>query len=349
MMTDLLPLFNELLKKYDASPITSQPLILSRFDHFIDEAYKINTRINEVKVFLKDIRPSYLAKDIHTRRLNSIAKKRRSKFLTDRDKEEIDAKIKQIFRELDAGIRVLAEAEDVRRQTEISLIRRKYGHWGLGSLGTWAIGGIGELKSPEQEQEEFRVNTISAHRENVLYFLRHRLQKWANQQASMMEKRISREIERNRNLLGQVRLDQISDTGTNLNVSTSEQNHLDSLAPPEYADLKINHELSSEQIQIFEKDNQDMVQRYETTLNQVRVAEKSLVEISELQNQLVHNLSVQSAHIEQLIADSHLTSENVGGGNKQLKEASQRKSTAKYVFYASCGLSLSLVIWDLFT
>jgi syntaxin 18 len=78
-----------------------------------------------------------------------------------------------------------------------------------------------------------------------------------------------------------------------------------------------------------------------------RTAEKSLMEISELQTQLVNNLQMQSENIEQLEMDSLNTTENVGGGNKQLKKATQRKSTAKYVFYASCGLSLFLVVWDL--
>ena len=59
------------------------------------------------------------------------------------------------------------------------------------------------------------------------------------------------------------------------------------------------------------------------------------------------NLNIQSAHIEQLVADSEFTTDNVGGGNQQLKKATERKSTAKYVFYASCGLSLFLVVWDL--
>ena len=71
------------------------------------------------------------------------------------------------------------------------------------------------------------------------------------------------------------------------------------------------------------------------------------MEISELQTQLVNNLATQSAHIDQLVADSLFTAENVGGGNKQLKKAAERKSTAKYVFYASCSLSAFLIIWDL--
>lgn len=71
------------------------------------------------------------------------------------------------------------------------------------------------------------------------------------------------------------------------------------------------------------------------------------MEISELQSQLVNNLQAQSESIEQLESDSINTTENVGGGNKQLKKAAERKSTAKYVFYASCGLSVFLVVWDL--
>lgn len=78
-----------------------------------------------------------------------------------------------------------------------------------------------------------------------------------------------------------------------------------------------------------------------------RTAEKSLIEIAELQTQLVNNLAVQSAHIEQLESDSFLTSENVGSGNKELKRATERASTARYIFWASCSLSLFLVVWDI--
>ena len=72
-----------------------------------------------------------------------------------------------------------------------------------------------------------------------------------------------------------------------------------------------------------------------------------MLEISELQTTLANNLATQSAQIDQLVADSFYTTENVGGGNKELKRATERKRTAKYVFYASCGLSLFLITWDL--
>ena len=77
-----------------------------------------------------------------------------------------------------------------------------------------------------------------------------------------------------------------------------------------------------------------------------RTAERSLINISELQTTLANNLAVQAAHVDQLVADTLTTTENVGGGNKQLKRAAERKSTAKYVFYASCSFSVFLVVYD---
>jgi t-SNARE complex subunit (syntaxin) len=79
-----------------------------------------------------------------------------------------------------------------------------------------------------------------------------------------------------------------------------------------------------------------------------RSAEKSLLEISELQTTLASNLSIQSAHIDQLVADSFTTTENVGSGNKELKKATERKSTARMVFYGTSAFCLTLVLWDLF-
>ncbi|KAF3352897.1 Ribosome assembly protein 1 [Verticillium dahliae VDG1] len=106
-------------------------------------------------------------------------------------------------------------------------------------------------------------------------------------------------------------------------------------------------DLTEEQIQMFEKGNQDMLQHYNSTLDKVRTAEKSLIEISELQTLLVGNLATQSANIEQLVADSENMGDNVGGGNKQLKEATKRPSAARYTFFASAGLCAFLIAWDL--
>ncbi len=76
--------------------------------------------------------------------------------------------------------------------------------------------------------------------------------------------------------------------------------------------------------------------------------EKSLTEISELQSTLANNLSIQSAHIDQLVDDSFNTTENVGGGNRELRRATERRSTAQMVFWSTCAFCTTLVLWDLF-
>ncbi len=73
-----------------------------------------------------------------------------------------------------------------------------------------------------------------------------------------------------------------------------------------------------------------------------------MIEISELQTVLVSNLEVQSAHVEQMVADSFNTTENVEKGNKELKKALDRPSTARYTFYAASSLCLFMVVWDFF-
>lgn len=71
------------------------------------------------------------------------------------------------------------------------------------------------------------------------------------------------------------------------------------------------------------------------------------MEISELQNMLVGNLTAQSAHIDQLVAESFETTEGVGRGNKELKKSAARASPARYTFFAATSLCAFLVIWDL--
>jgi syntaxin 18 len=43
-----------------------------------------------------------------------------------------------------------------------------------------------------------------------------------------------------------------------------------------------------------------------------------------------------------------LTTENVGTGNKELKRATERKSTARMLFYGTSMFCLTLVLMDLF-
>jgi len=284
--------------------------------------------------------------------------------LTDREREDVDANAKQMIRELNASIRALDDAEQLRRETESAIIRKKYAG-GLSALSSWASGGDSLGRSPEHAAAEAQAQQTGMHRDGVLWFLRQRLESCCRTQQDMMETRLTREMEKTRGLMAPPAADfaEFAPTATKRRTSTGSTAHQESSAA--YQDL------TEEQVQMFEEGNQDMMKHYESTIGKVRyvvreeragvgalrarhlltlfrrTAEKSLLEISELQSLLVNNLATQSAHIEQLVTDSFSTTENVGGGNKELKKAAERPSAARYTFFAASGLCAFLVIWDL--
>ncbi|KAJ4300633.1 hypothetical protein N0V88_003318 [Collariella sp. IMI 366227] len=272
-MADLTTAFNALLEGREAPP--TKPFSSDTADEFLKEAYRIQN--------------------------GSIA-------LTDRDREEIDANAKINLRDLNASIRALEDAEQLRQNTEAALLRKRLSR-GLGVLGSWAHG-------------------AGAHRESVIWYLRTRLQETARTQQRMMETRLTREMEKNRRGV----------VANGAEVSLQEEE--DRKKPAEDS-------LTDGQKQLFEKGNQDMIKHLESTLDKVRTAESSLVEIAELQNLLVNNLATQSAHIDQLVADSFETTEGIGKGNKELKKSAGRASPARYTFFTAAGLCTALILWDL--
>jgi syntaxin 18 len=150
-------------------------------------------------------------------------------------------------------------------------MRKKYARTGLGALSTWAAGGASQGKSYDQEQDEAKAGAIKMHRESVLWYLRQKLQECGSFQASMMERRIMREMEKNKSVLYKARGKPLPELG----------GFEDAPMPPQKHSSKTMHlegqktqnpedELSPEQLQMFEKENQDMMKHYEATLDQVR-------------------------------------------------------------------------------
>ena len=174
-----------------------------------------NSRIASLHTYLRTIRQAYLstAPPRKSHLLSSSASKQQQQpqHLTDQDKEQVDASAKQMLRELHGSVRVLADAERLRRDTEAAQIRRKYAGR-LGALGAWAAGSdggvggiIGGRRSPEHAAAEEAAAALAAHREGVLWFLRTRLGAAADTQRAMMDVRLTREIERNRSVLAKAR------------------------------------------------------------------------------------------------------------------------------------------------
>jgi syntaxin 18 len=278
------------------------------------------------------------------------------------------------LRDLNARIRALEDAEQLRQNTATALLQKKYSH-GLGALGSWAAGGgaLGMGKSSEQAAAEASARQLGAHRESVVWFLRQRLQETAKTQQRMMETRLTREMEKNRSVLAKARGPVMAATGretSDLSMGRPRGNlggGVTALSIEEeerWPSHMLQDVLTEGEKQMFEKGNQDMLKHFETTLDKVRqvnalriavalganvdyrTAEQSLIEISELQNLLVNNLATQSAHIDQMVAESFDTTEGIGKGNKELKKSASRASPARYTFFAATGLCAILVAWD---
>lgn len=297
-------------------------------------------RISDLYRELRSIRPAYLSAAQPSRRRSD-----RARPLTDTERDAIDAQSKQLLRQLNGAITGLKQAEDVRNQTHESITLSKRAQGGLMGLGRWAAGGAQTAKSPEEELEEQARETIKAVRESIIAYLQQRLGEAMRVQGEMMDIRLTREVEKSKSILaksaGNGHLAHSFD-----NASDSKRQRYSEDLQDESTETAKRPELSQEQLQLFAEENHELLRHYEDQLDQVRTAEKSILEISELHSTLHANLTQQSENISQLVQDSYLTTENLGKGNKELKRASERKSTAQLVFWSTCGFCGFLVVWD---
>lgn len=110
---------------------------------------------------------------------------------------------------------------------------------------------------------------------------------------------------------------------------------------------QIETTLSPEQLQLFASENSALLSHYSSQLTRVTQAEKSLLEIADLQNQLVGHLDVQAELVGQVVADAADTEGDVSRGNRELKRAGERKSLARRVYWGTVVVCGVCVVWDL--
>ena len=230
--------------------------------------------MTELHTELRNLRQAYLSTaaprktQLHAATRNGAS---RPVHLTDRDREEIDARAKMTLRDLNARIRALEDAEELRRNTEQALIQKKFSR-GFGALGSWAAGGggLGGNKSSEQQAAETAARQLSMHREGMIWFLKSRLRDAAATQQQMMETRLGREVEKNRSVLARARGPITA--GASLRETGDRTMHIPNLAAEEDDKKRSGAavDLTEDQLQMFEKGNQDMLKHYESTLDKVR-------------------------------------------------------------------------------
>lgn len=176
----------------------------------------------------------------------------------------MDANAKQMIRELNAGIRALDEAEQLRRDTETAVIRKKHAS-GLSVLSSWASGGNASSKTAEHTAAEARAQQGDMHRDGVLWFLRQRLELCCRTQQDMMETRLTREMEKTGGFLPPP----ATDFAVFAPPATESRPPVASTSGA--ADETAAWQgLTEEQVQMFEEGNQDMTRHYESTLDKVK-------------------------------------------------------------------------------
>ncbi|BDD58091.1 hypothetical protein MPDQ_007632 [Monascus purpureus] len=349
-------------------------------DEFLKEAYRINSHINSLLSYLHSIRHSYLSitrpKSYHRRGTstgsgsisslhgghghghgNVNVNVQPKQHLTDQERDSIDSSTALLLRDLSSSIETLSSAESLRQETEATLLRKKYGYT-KNLLWRWA-GGAGASSStspratPEQVQDEEVARTISTFREGVVWFLRRGLERAMKLQGGMVERRIERAREREKSVLYMNRGGSAGDFYGGSAATTATATTLSAAAAATDSALSrgdianIESQLSPEQLQLFAEENDIMLRQYEDTLGKVQNAEKSLLEIASLQQTLVAHLATQEDYIGQLVADAVTMETNISRGNKELRRASERRSTAQAVFWGTVGLCTWLVFWDL--
>ncbi|EZF72429.1 hypothetical protein H105_05475 [Trichophyton soudanense CBS 452.61] len=372
-MTDLTPAVNDLLRARGSSLLSGETSSPSgaQVDEFLKEAHRINVHISSLLAYLKSIRTVYLSTvparpSGHTQNtdfnLLNPSSSSISTHLTDPERDSIDSSTASLLQDLSRSIGNLASAESLRAQTQASVLRKKFGHGKLNErLWQWAGGGgaVDVPRSSEQEEVEDTEKNLVGMRESVLWFLRRGLEGAAEVQREMVEKRIERVIEKEKSVLykskaGQMPIHtQVEGSSGGISGGSGRYDGGDEdvlrgrdVSLDEKEAAAIESQLSPEQLQLFAQENDGMLKYYEDTLGKVQNAEKSLLEISSLQQTLVAHLATQEDYINQLVRDAESTHANVGRGNKELKRASERRSEAQMVFWATVVLCVWLILWD---
>ena len=201
-----------------------------------------------------------------------------AKYLTDAQRNEVDASAKQLLRDLNFSITRLQDTEQVRQQAQSSLAYKKRAKRGLGALGRWAAGGAITAKSPEEEAEEAKTNTIKAHRESIIWYLQRALEECGRFQSAMMEIRLTREVEKSKSVLYKARgtMPSSDDFGGMNGAHSKEADYRGKTSQVHEAEAAATEQqLDPEQLQLFAQENQDLLKHYEDHLDQVRYANDS--------------------------------------------------------------------------
>ncbi|CEJ04091.1 hypothetical protein RMCBS344292_18060 [Rhizopus microsporus] len=306
-----------------------------RYDLFTKEAYRIYRHIVSLKRFLLAIRPVYLntsnrpgsrRKDQHDLNISSTDQlfslfPTHITQLTDRERDEIDFQAKLIIKRCMDRVKELEESEKIRLEKEATKPVTRLAHF-LQSV-------LPAVSSTE--------DMLSVHRSSITWLLNQQLMEVSKVQKDQQEIRLTREIEKSENQLARSTMMPVLNSQPLVEQVDAEQIEMD----------EFEKMLSKEQMQMLERENSTMLESLNNTLNQIKTAEKALLEISTLQTQLTNHLAAQTVQTDRLYADAVTTTETVERGNVQLLSAKERnRSSRKFILAFLLGASFVLLFLD---
>jgi syntaxin 18 len=205
------------------------------------------------------------------------------------------------------------------------------------------------LAPPKEDDAE---PLIAAHRGTIIWTLNDMLAKLSAAQTNMQEERAKRRDERNRTLGGgaareaaqlQIAAERSGGSGNGPMPAPAAALNITPADEP-----AIEEQLSAHQLQQFESENNALLEHMESQLSSVLAAERSLLEISAMQTELVRHLVQQTEIIDRLYDEAVGSVSEMGAANKQLKRAKERSGEARLmllVFLIGATFSLLFLNW----
>ncbi|KAK5936797.1 syntaxin ufe1 [Knufia obscura] len=368
--TDLASTLSSILVEAHKSDPIDPHVSFKTLDSFLLEAKQINKSIRDLLSYIRAIRTPYLStappprrNQKHGRTTSQIqtALGTVPTYMTDLQREDVTSQTNALLRDLRDSIENLRTAANIQHQTVQKRLESKYGK-STNFLLRWAAGGndagVGDAgKTEERVEEEGREDTVYRFRNDVLYYLRFWYEKVWRSQYDMVETWSERQREkaasmlydeRNRNVKLQRNVEDVTGVDGDASYSNMDMRGRDKYNPAlDPYGGEVGQELSPEQLQLFEEENSSLAKHYNDQLNQVTQVEKSLLEISSMQQTIQENLEVQGEMVSSLVVNAERTDENVQRGNKELKRATEKTRIPKILYHTTLYLCAGLIVWDL--
>ncbi|GAA5832251.1 hypothetical protein JCM11251_004295 [Rhodosporidiobolus azoricus] len=281
------------------------------------------------------------------------------RWLSDRERDEIDFGVKVALRKSVDRVRELEEMEKVR------LAKAKQETFKAGRL-------FGSSSSPTSD-------ILTSHRSYVTLYLNALLAAVSQRQRDQQEARVKRQLDKTQSLggLGGGGALGMDDLGRKMAIKAKadysakkgkgkeeykqgQVGQVPSIYRPtplqggyddeDDEDNPLGSQLTAEQVQQFEAEESALLKATQSDLEALKTAESSLLEIASLQSQLAMHLTQQAELTDQLWEDAITVTGKVEEGNQQLKKAKERgRESRVWLLIFLFGSSFTLLFLDYYS